>query len=162
MQMITHFLVGIIIQKFLFGIIPFPFDIILILILAFLSHILVDCLARLTYHTPDPQKGDKIWLSWHVVIYVTSFLVFIIFCNPYWLVMIVSILFDIWDWYTLRMIQRHIKKDPNWGKKYFLHPIIDKVRSRFFMWLPDLTYNHKGILVEIVIIISLLCIILFL
>lgn len=160
--MVTHFLVGIFIQKYLFGIISFPFDIILILILAFLSHILVDCLARFTFHTPEKQKGDKIWLSWHIIIYISSFLVFIIFWNPYWLVMIVSILFDIWDWYTLRMIQRHVLKNPDWGKKYFLHPIIDKVRNKCFMWLPDLTYEHKGIIVEIILIIFLLFIILFL
>jgi len=159
--MITHFLVGIIIQKYLFGNIPFPFDVILIIILAFLSHIIIDSLARMVYHPPEPQRGDKIWLWFNVSMYLAGFIVLILFWDPYWLVMISAELFDIWDWWILRQIQRRIKEDFKW-EKYSLHAISNKVRIKLFMWLPDLTYNHKGIIVEVFIVISLFIIILYL
>jgi hypothetical protein len=43
-------------------------------------------------------------------------------------------------------------KQPDWGKKYYLHPLADRIRSKLFFWLPNLSYNRNGILPELILI----------
>lgn len=139
MQSPTHFLTGILIYN-LFRLIPglSPWIYIpLTVILAIASHALLDCVAIMTYHPPEPQKQDKFWVIYHVLIYLTTFAmvltaIIIHDLRNYLWVMVASILPDIIDWYTLRPI---FKKGP------VIHPTIDRIRNTLFFWIPK--WNMK-------------------
>jgi len=146
MQMSTHFLIGILIAK-LFSYLPptFPIalQIILIAVLALLSHGLLDCIAISTYHPYKPHKDDTFYLVFHIIYaYAFSGLIFIWFFEDYWWVMFFSILHDIIDWYILRPF---FHKDP------LVHPSIDKVRDKLFSWLPDLKEKKWAVINEFII-----------
>ena len=156
METITHNLIAVFIQILCFLYFIFPLNVIFTIIFAFLSHIIIDALSFITYHTPDPQKGDKFWLIWHYFIYVVSLFSIVIFIIPYWLSILFANIMDLWDWFTLRPIQKKIKnKNPEskWGDKYYFHRIVDWVRLKLFYWLPKRIYKKSGILIEISIII---------
>ena len=70
MEDITHFLTGVLIQILFFMYFIFPFNILFTMVFAFLSHFLIDALAKITYHTPEALKGDKFWIIWHIIIYL--------------------------------------------------------------------------------------------
>ena len=165
METITHNLVAIIIQILCFYFLIFPWNIIFTIILAFISHIIVDAIAVITYHTPDAQKEDKFWLIWHYFIYAISLFSIVIFFIPYWLSMLFANVMDLWDWFTLRPIQKKIRnKNPEskWGDKYYFHRIVDWTREKLFFWLPTRIYKKSGIMIEILLICGLSLIIIFL
>ncbi|MHA1776407.1 MAG: hypothetical protein ACTSWC_06505 [Promethearchaeota archaeon] len=145
MQSTTHFLVGIWIFRAcsLLETMGVPFWIIIILstILAILSHVLLDCLAKMTYHMPEPQYHDVFWVSYHVVfVYGGTLALLILYFSNYWWVMLAAILPDIIDWYIRRPL---LKKGP------IIHPQIDKLRNRWFSWIPDLTAKKWTVVLEI-------------
>ena len=105
MIIITHLLAGILIQVLCFNIFYFPLNFLFTILLAFLSHFILDAFVDITYHTPDPQKGDKFWLSWRIIDYVGTIITSIFFI-PYILGMILANLVDIVDWIILRPIYR--------------------------------------------------------
>lgn len=167
MEAITHILTGVLIQILCFQYIPFPYNIILTILLAFFSHFLIDALAKITYHTPDARWDDTFWVIWHIIIFASSILVAIWFFIPYWLGLLSANLVDIWDWLILRNMQK-IKESPEnesskekWGHQYFIHPLIDTFRTKLFFWLPNWNYKKRGILPELMLIASLLIIIIF-
>ncbi|MHA1377092.1 MAG: hypothetical protein ACTSRG_01805 [Candidatus Helarchaeota archaeon] len=156
MQAITHFLVGIILQILIFPENP-PFQspslfyVIFGIVIIFFSHFLVDIFGRITYHTPDPHPESKFWVVWHIIIFISSGIILVFFWIPYWIGMGASVIVDIYDWGFIRGV-RYFKKDPNWAKKYQIHPIIDKIRSKLFFWLPDWNEKWYGVIPEILII----------
>ena len=157
METITHNLFAVIVQILCFKFVFFPFNIILTIILAFLSHIFIDAIGIITYHTPE-IKRDKFWIVWHVIIYFLSILSIVIFVIPFWLGLLCANLFDLWDWFILRPIQNKKKKnvpETKWGEKYYFHRIIDATRNKLFYWLPKWNYKKGGILIEVLIIIIL-------
>ncbi len=159
METITHNLVAIVIQILCFKNFLLPFNIIFTIIFAFLSHIIVDGIAIITYHTPEVQKGDNFWLTWHITIYILSILSYIFFAIPYWLGMVFANIMDIWDWFILRPLQkRKIKREieSNWGDKYYFHRFVDWFRDKFLGWLPKWNYKRAGILFEILLIVVLI------
>ena len=156
METITHNLVAVFIQILCFLFMIFPWNVIFTIIFAFISHIIVDDLSFITYHTPDPMKNDKFWLVWHYIIYAFSLISIVIFIIPYWLSLLFANIMDLWDWFTLRPIQRRIRKkspESKWGDKYYMHQMADWVRLKLFSWLPKRIYKKSGILIEISIII---------
>lgn len=160
MQAITHFLVGIIIQMLLITFYP-PFNIILIIVLAFFSHFLVDSVAKMTYHLKEAQPHDKFWVIYHIIIYTASGIVLVYFWNPYWWAMGIASIIDIYDWVFIRGI-RKLKKNPLWLEGYEIHPFIDKFREKFFRWLPDWNEKRFAVIPEAILIAILLVIIYFL
>ncbi len=155
MEAITHNLTGVLIQILCFKYFITPYNIILAIVFAFLSHFLVDALAKITYHTPEARKEDKFWVTWHIIILILSLLSFGIFIAWYWIGILFANLIDIWDWLIIRNIQNYKKKEnpeSNWCQKCFFHPIADKVRNLLFPFLPNLNYKRKGIIPEIIII----------
>ena len=159
METITHNLVAVFIQILCFIVLIFPWNLIFTIILAFISHIFIDAISLITYHTPDPQKDDKFWLIWHYFIYAISLFSIVIFFIPYWLSMLFANIMDLWDWFTLRPIQKKIRnKNPEskWGDKYYFHRIVDWVREKLFFWLPKRNYKKSGILIEIALILALI------
>lgn len=152
METITHNLIAVFIQILCFLYFIFPWNVIFTIIFAFISHIIVDALSFITYHTPNPMKNDKFWRVWHYIIYALSLFSIVIFFIPYWLSILFANIFDLWDWLTLRPIQKKIKRknpDSTWGDNYYLHQIVDGVRLKLFNWLPKRNYKKSGILVEI-------------
>lgn len=147
MQMATHFLTGILIAK-LIDLLPTNFpvalQIIIVCILAYFSHYLLDCIAISTYHPLETHWDDKFYKIYHILfVFVFSFILLIIFFIPYWWVMIFAVLPDIIDWYTLRPL---FHKDP------IIHPFIDKIRDKVFSWLPDLKEKKWAALIEFTLI----------
>ena len=149
MQLPTHLIIGITIQYVIIHLFPTSdwFLVgILIFILAFSSHFLLDALAKITYHPPVKQPGN-FWLIWHLFAYSFGILLILIYINKFFLGMLAANLVDIWDWLFLRNYANR-KNEPNWGKRYYLHPIADKVRSFLFSRLPNLNHTKIGILPE--------------
>jgi hypothetical protein len=158
LETITHNLVAVIIQILCFYFCVYPWNIILTVIFAFLSHILVDAIAVITYHTPEPQKEDKFWVMWHYIIYAVSFLSIVFFLIPYWLSMLFANVMDLWDWFILRPIQKKKRKkkpESKWGDKYYFHRIVDWVRVKLFFWLPKRIYKKSGVIIEVLLICGL-------
>ncbi|MBY9012061.1 MAG: hypothetical protein KGD70_06780 [Candidatus Lokiarchaeota archaeon] len=158
METITHNLVAVVIQILCFTFLIFPWNLIFTIVFAFISHIIVDGIAVITYHTPDVQKGDKFWLIWHYFIYAISLFSIVIFFIPYWLSMLFANIIDVWDWFILRPIQKKIrvnKPESKWGDKYYFHQIVDWVREKLFFWLPERIYKKSGIIIEILLICGL-------
>ena len=157
MEFITHNLFAVLIQILCFKFIIFPLNIILTIIFAFLSHIITDSIAVITYHTPEVQKNN-FWIVWHVIIYTLSVFSLVIFIIPFWLSIFFANLMDFTDWYILRPIQKKKKKknpETKWGEKYYFHRIVDATRNKLFYWLPKWNYKKGGILIEVLIIIIL-------
>jgi len=164
LETITHNLFAVIIQVLCFKFVFFPLNIILTIILAFLSHIFIDAIAIITYHTPNIQK-NRFWIIWHVIIYTLSILSIMIFVIPFWLGLLMANIIDLWDWFILRPLQNRKRKkvpETNWGEKYYFHRIVDATRNKLFYWLPKWNYKKAGILIEISIIVVLVLLIIFL
>jgi hypothetical protein len=156
LQAITHFLVGIIIQSLFINFSP-PYNIFLIIVIAFFSHFLIDCIAKITYHLKDPQPHDKFWVLYHIIIFTASAIVLVYFWKPFWWGMGVAVLIDIYDWIIIRGI-RKLKKNPLWLQGYEMHPLIDKFREKFFAWLPDWNEKRYAVVPEAILILALLVI----
>ena len=145
MQMSTHFLICILIAKlfsFLTPTFPIAIQIILIAVLAVLSHDLSDCIAISTYHPYKPHKDDVFFMIFHIIYaYALSGFLFIWFFKDYWWVMLFSILPDIIDCYILRAL---FHKDP------IYHRHVDKMRDALFSWLPDLKEKKWAVIFEFI------------
>ncbi len=165
MEAITHNLTGVLIQIVCFQFLIFPLNIIFTIVIGFFSHFIIDGLAKITYHTPDAMKEDKFWVWWHIIVIILSISSLIVFIVPFWLGMLFANFVDIWDWLILRPLQNRKKKSvPNvtWGNNLYIHKVIDKFRDKTLFWLPNLNFNKKGVIPEIILICLLLVLIGFL
>ena len=155
LELITHNLFGVLIQILCFRFLIYPYNIIFTIIIAFLSHFLVDALVKFTYHTPEARKDDKFWVIWHVFILSISIVSLIIFIVPFWLGILFANFVDIWDWLILRPIQKRVKQHKpksNWGDKWYIHVGADWLRGKLFSRFPDWTYKREAITFELIII----------
>lgn len=156
MNLVTHVLAGVLVQIVCFKIFTFPLDFILTVLLTFFTHFLLDGFVNITYHTPDPQKGDKFWLSWQIITYGSGIIAGVIFFS-YIIGIIFANLIDIVDWLILRPYHERKKKNKeiDWEKNYFFHNIISKFREKTLFWLPDWKRIKKAVISEIAIIVIL-------
>ncbi len=163
MNLFTHVLTGVFIQILCFIFFSFPFNFILTIIIAFVSHFIVDAFSKITYHTPAPHWDDKFWVSWNIGIRVVGYSAIIPF-YPYYLGMIFANLPDIWDWAIVRRIQkrRNVNGKINYYRNNFFHRIIYKIREKTLFWLPNWIHEKKAIIVEILIDFALIIGIIFL
>ena len=153
MEAITHILTGVLIQVLCYKYLVFPLNFLFTMLFAFLSHFIIDTLAKITYHTPVALKDDKFWVIWHLVTLISAVSIGIIFFIPYVLGGLFANLVDIWDWGILRPIQKKKKKEnpeSKWGEGFFIHPIIDWIRDKPFSWLPNWNYKKQAVIVEII------------
>lgn len=73
MQEPTHILTGILIQKSVGAVLkPRGLELGVTAALAFLSHGLLDELARVTYHPADPNFHSPVWVTYHSVVAVAT------------------------------------------------------------------------------------------
>ena len=156
MNLETHVLTGIIIQIYCFMIFIFPFNIIFTILFAFLSHFIIDAFVLITYHPPDPQKGDTFWLSWQIITYGSGAILILLF-YPFVLGILFANLVDLIDWVILRILYtRMIKKVKiDWKYNHIFHSIIAKIRKKTLFWLPNWYYEKKAVISEIIIDIAL-------
>jgi hypothetical protein len=151
MQLPTHLLTGIVIQYILFQLFPEQNILVLLLVffIAFTSHFFLDALAKVTYHPPVKEPG-YFWAIWHIFVYSLGILIIILYIQSFFLGMLAANLVDLWDWVFLRNYANR-RNQPEWGKKYYLHPIADKIRQSLFFWVPNLNHSKIGILPEILV-----------
>ncbi len=151
MQTPTHLFAGIVIQFFVLQFFPTSdwLAITLVIGLAFFSHFFLDALAKITYHPPVRESGN-FWLIWHVFVYLVTFLVIVLYAQEYSIGMLAANLVDIWDWLFLRKYANY-RNQPDWGKRYYLHPLADRVRQLLFNQLPNLNYSKVFIIPELLL-----------
>lgn len=143
MQLPTHLLLGMIILLGLERLLnPLATGLIYITtaILAFLSHVLLDCIANSTYHPPEAHWDDWFWKIFHLGVYVGAAVIIVLWGRDYWWGMLWACMIDLWDWVIARGL---LKKPP------VFHPIIDQVRDAGFSWLPNLTEHKWAAIIEI-------------
>ncbi len=151
MQLPTHVLVAVFTQYLITKFLTFPtcVEICLIILLCGFSHFFIDALGKITYHPPIRELGN-FWLYWHIFLYAFGFFLIFLYFQVYWLGILSGLLVDIWDWIILRNYAKYTSQ-PDWGKKYYLHPIADKIRGIFFSRFPNLNHSKVGILPEIIL-----------
>ncbi|MFX1304525.1 MAG: hypothetical protein ACFE9X_14310 [Promethearchaeota archaeon] len=163
MNLITHNLIGVLIQILCFMFFSFPFNFLLTSIIAFLSHFITDAFSKITYHTPEPHWDDKFWVSWNISIRVIGYISIALF-YPYYLGMLFANLPDIWDWTIVRRIKKRRSKNGkiDYHHNNFFHRIVDKIREKTLFWLPYWIYEKKAVISEILIDIALIIGLIFL
>lgn len=154
MQAYTHFLVGICVQLLIRRWVTSWLWIPLVGVLAFASHVPVDVFARATYHPPDARPHDKFWVAYHVGVFGLSIVVAVVFWSRFWFAMLCATLVDVYDWGIVRGV-RALKHDPTWAEGREFHPVIDRIRTRWFQWLPDWNLERKGVVPELLLLVGL-------
>jgi hypothetical protein len=153
MQAPTHFLVAIVCAKWIeiyWGITSPLLMIVFIALIAFLSHYLVDLIVFMTYHPKEAHPQDKFWVGYHIWAFGLTLFLVIWFWNPFWWVMICSVLVDIIDWGVLRGILH---------RPTIFHPFIERIRDKYFSWIPNCTEQRWAIIPELIILTGLVVII---
>lgn len=160
MQLPTHFVAGAlidtIIQKTGLPLLP---RLALTAATCYLSHGVLDKLARATYHPPDPLD-DPFWKGYHkkILPVLTGFSL-LWFGPRHGFALLASALPDL-DWVVRDLNNRLGKPIPGWDKPILnegLHaaldqvPLINKLND-----LPDLRYDRRGALVEMSLVTALL------
>jgi hypothetical protein len=146
MQAYTHFLTSVLLAKIVFHFTPtWPFwlQVVVICIVAFFSHVLIDGFVFITYHPKEALPQDKFWVGYHAVALIISIIIPIIFWSGYWWAMFFGILIDILDWGIIRPILK---------KPYIMHIPIEWIRTHWLGWIPDMTEHRWTVINEIVII----------
>lgn len=151
MQGITHVLAGVLILLYLEGRIQEPYDKALIVILAFLSHGLLDSVAVATYHPPEAMFDDIFWVASHTLWYGLLIVALVLYLRTYWYAILAATLPDLWDWFLVRPVFDWQLGNPELAETVYLHPYVVYQPS----WLPDLTMNPLGVLPELVLIVIL-------
>lgn len=158
MQAITHLAFGVFIQKYIEAMdMPSYFSLLLIIVLAFLSHILLDSISKITYHPAVPQK-TTFWYAYHLFVLVSSILFVILFIQ-YWIGMLFANLPDIIDWLIIRNYYWIIKKEKKYDISVIHGKIIDYVAQKCFFWLPNLREKEWSVINELVIVAALVLLI---
>jgi hypothetical protein len=104
---------------------------------------LVDVVALLTYHPPDPRPGDKFWVGYHIWILGLTVVLAVVFIRGFFWVLLGSLLVDVIDWGILRGV---LHREPK------IHPIIDRMRTyQLFRWMPNWTLVRWTALLEAVL-----------
>jgi len=152
LNLLTHVLTGILVQIICYSLFQFPLDLILTIIIAFLSHFIIDAFVLITYHPSEPQKGDKFWLWWQIITYSTGILTSFFFF-PFVLGIIFANFVDIIDWLILRPLHElRVKTSKiDWKRNYLFHTLITIIRKKTLFWLPNWNYEKKAIITEILL-----------
>lgn len=159
MQAPTHILAGVIIKK-LFEWRRFkPVAFVIIAVLAFLSHGLLDALARITYHRPDADLGNPVWVGYHLVVLLTTIVFLYMWWGGYKWAIVFALLPDI-DWVFIHVQELFRVTIPFYTTPHIhnlLHLIYDNVPPfSYISQLPDNRYNPLAAFGEVLLIIGML------
>jgi hypothetical protein len=152
MQLPTHFVAGVLIDKLVNKIhLPAPAGWAVTAAACYISHGVLDKLARATYHPPDPLD-NPFWIGYHKKI-LPAFTWFVAawFGPRHWFAMLFSALPDL-DWVVRGLSARYGWHIPGWDKPILnegLHTALDQVPVvNQLNRLPDLRFDPRGALVE--------------
>ncbi|MEM1569975.1 MAG: hypothetical protein QXL27_05950 [Candidatus Bathyarchaeia archaeon] len=163
MQGPTHLVMGVLIQKILRKVEPISLRYFLTAFLAFISHGVLDRLARFTYHPPTPLFEDPFWIIYHLAMVLLSVLIVVKCWGEYKVGMGFSILPDL-DWVIIHTSSFFSFQTSFWGR-----PIIHNLFNfldflplfRYLNSLPDLSLRREGVVIEcgiLLMLVSLICI----
>jgi len=152
MQAPTHLLIGMLIQKSFHRVkLPAIYHFIVTL-LAFLSHGILDSLARFTYHPPE-LIANEFWISYHVIMFVLTVYIFLKYWKKYKLSLVFSILPD-FEWLVLYSSKFLSIQTPLW-REVVLHKISfgflgSFPQLSFLSLLPNWSLDEKAAILEMV------------
>ena len=153
MQLPTHLITAVAIDKWIrHSPLPAGLKPVVTAAACFISHGILDKIARSTYHPPDPLDDD-FWRIYHQKILPNlTWMVVGTFAPKHFLAMFFSAMPDL-DWVARGIAHRRGRPIPGWetpvmneGLHHFLDriPVINQLNR-----LPDLRFQRKGVLVEL-------------
>lgn len=158
MQAPTHILTGVLMEKAVRRYVHSRFDPLLIVSGGIVSHMLLDKLARLTYHPPRAMPRDPFWLSYHLLILGATLVALKLYWSDYKLGILASIVPDI-DWIIFRPLttlfpQLDVLQGP------VTHETVNRLLSaalplHIFEGLPDWTLREPTVLIEMAVMVTL-------
>lgn len=154
MQAPTHILAGVAIQKAFSKMRNRTVAFILMAICAFLSHGLLDKLARMTYHPPKADFNDPVWVTYHIFVLLSSLYFFYIFWRKYKWGILFAILPD-FDWVFIHGQSWTGLNIPFYKQPHihnFVHSIFDTI-TPFLNDLPDYRFNPWTALFEVILVV---------
>ncbi len=166
MQLPTHFVAGVCLDQIIRrSTLPSFIKPFVTAAACFISHGVLDKLARATYHPPQPLD-DPFWIGYHkrILPVFTGFTV-LWFGPRHWFAMLCAALPDL-DWVVRGLSNRFGWRIPGWERPVLnegLHTVLDQVPLvNQLNQLPDLRYDRRGALIEAGLAALLLgCIVLF-
>jgi len=153
MQLPTHFITGVMIDKFTRkSKLPEPVRLVVLAGACYLSHGILDKIARATYHPPDPLD-DRFWIVYHRNILPTiTWSLVGNYGQKHWFAMLCSALPDL-DWVIRGLKQKYGQQFPGWDGPLLnegLHSFLDRIPViNLLNHLPDMRFQRKGVLVEL-------------
>ncbi len=153
MQLPTHLITAVMIDK-LVGRTKLPAQArpVVVASACYLSHGILDKMARATYHPPDPLD-NRFWKTYHhQVLPAITRTVLTVYGPKHWFAMLFSALPDL-DWVVRGLSQKYNRKILNWDRPILnegLHSLFDRIPViNLLNRLPDLRFQPKGVLVEL-------------
>jgi len=147
----THLVMGVLIQKILKNVKSAYLRYFLTALLAFISHGVLDKLARFTYHPPNPLFGDLFWTVYHLIIVLLSVFIIIKYWDEYKIGMIFSMLPDL-DWVILHTSSFFSLQKTIFQYEPIFHNIFNLLDFippfKYFNSLPDLSLRWEGAVLE--------------
>ena len=153
MQLPTHFITGVMLDKLMRNSpLPGPARLAVLTGTCYLSHGILDKIARSTYHPPDPLD-DRFWRVYHHNILPTiTWSVVANYGSKHWFAMLCSALPDL-DWVIRDLKKKYGQKIPGWEGPLLnegLHSFLNRVPGiNLLNRLPDMRFERKGVLVEL-------------
>lgn len=166
MQMPTHLITAVLIDK-LFERCPLPCSIKNPVAGAscYLSHGVLDILAKATYHPPDPMPEDRFWSAYHRIIPVVSGAILLRYGKRHKLSMFCALLPDL-DWVVRAIRQRNSALLPFWQGPVLHESLSESLLAlptlKLLHELPDWRYRKRAALIEIGLTSILSCLVLML
>jgi hypothetical protein len=163
MQLPTHLVAAVVIDKLVEkSHLPGAVKPLVVAISCFLSHGILDKMAKATYHPPDPLD-DRFWVIYHHnVLPNITWIVAGNYGPKHLMAMVFSALPDL-DWVVRGLSRRYGWHIAGWDKPVMnegLHQFLDRVPViNQLNRLPDWRFQRKGVLVELGLVASLLAVI---
>jgi hypothetical protein len=158
MQAPTHILAGTIITEAFKRMKNRKPAFVLVAICAFLSHGLLDKFAKMTYHRPDADFNDPVWVGYHIGVLLTTILFIRLLWKDYKWGIIFAMLPDL-DWVFIHG-QKIVGINIAWYKTAHIHSVVHFVFDNLWPFyhlhkLPDYRYEPLTALGEILLLILL-------
>jgi hypothetical protein len=163
-----HFLTGVLIQSLIFNWLPISWGSwLLIILISFLSHFIIDVFSWICYHPHLPQKQDPFYRKEHLVVSILPAIVGIYFVffrvdgfhlfgsliDPecYFFAMLFAWFVDLIDWVFVRGLIHFNKLDKKYWDEGMFHGWINVFRKKIFPWIPDRRMIRSGWIVEFIV-----------
>lgn len=151
----SHYLSSVFITLLIYKLLPGEFTrnkailrILLIFVVNFFFHTIIDGFASFTYHPSDADWGNTVYAVWHIFTYVLEAATAIYILKQdlrYAWGLVGSVGFDLWDWSIARFASKYAEVQlPT------VHFIAGWVDDTFFSWTPNWTLVQPALVVEVI------------